>query len=438
MKRSHNQRTPIKNYSKLNVDRLDISLSYSGKNKPVVNRQIHSDERPALSVNVMFLQSPSSAELTKHLRKATVNTRVDTQYPLTGMKITNKFQSESNVGTNQLKLSTREKHGVVQSLSHIEETEEIEYSKENGKESNCEVIDEDDVYESADSEKEVFYSASSSLLPSINLIVDSDSESINDLRCELKEKKTEVKKEYLCPSWNPKSLSKERSNKNDKANNLPMKDGKINTNSHLLNLDDITARLYVNLESSTDNSCPDDIDYSLSGSISGTDMLIVVYSDDDELSAILNHNRGVISYVKKYWSGFFPLFLIYLGQDSTPVKESTSLLLSHFSCCHRLLLQDSYKDMKFLLEMVVRYHMHTRQLQCKGAIILPSLTREDWKCPGLCQLQTCNTSRKRTTSKKKTFFQSVRRTLTVKRTIQRRTRSMHGNATVPYSNKNKT
>ena len=51
---------------------------------------------------------------------------------------------------------------------------------------------------------------------------------------------------------------------------------------------------------------------------------------------------------------------------------------------------------------------------------MKSLSDCQWKCPGLCQLQTLNPEREGVRNKKKrTFFQSVRRSLSVRRATRR-------------------
>ena len=183
----------------------------------------------------------------------------------------------------------------------------------------------------------------------------------------------------------------------------------------------------------------EEIDEILTGSMSTTDILIAVYSDDDQLGKVLHHSGGVIGYVRKYWAGFFPLLLINLTKASTcdPVSELDSCLLANqFSFSHRVIIQDISSDTKFLLQSIVRYHLHIHQLQCsrlalvKRGSLIKSLSNAEWKCPGLCKLQTINPEREQVRAKKKkSFFQSVRRSLTVRRPTRRSSsRSIHSSA----------
>merc|ERR1711892_313728 len=172
--------------------------------------------------------------------------------------------------------------------------------------------------------------------------------------------------------------------------------------------------------------------------ISATDILIAVYSDHDELGKVLQQSGGVMGYVRKYWMGFFPLLLVHLTKPSgAPVNELDSCLLANqFSFIHRVIIQDISSDKNFLLQSIARYHLHVHQLQCsrlalvqRGSLI-HSLSSSGWKCPGLCKLQTVNPESETVREKKKkTFFQSVRRSLTVRRaTRSSRAKSFHSSA----------
>ena len=180
----------------------------------------------------------------------------------------------------------------------------------------------------------------------------------------------------------------------------------------------------------------EDIEDVLSCSISNTDLVIAVYSGQEELDKVLYSSEGVTGYLKKYWMGFFPLLLVHLDETTPcdPVNElHTCLLANNYSVTHRIIIQDINFDTNFLFQTIVRYHLHVHQLQCNRLAmvsrcsLIPSLSNWQWKCPGLCQLQTVNPDREtRRTKKKKTFFQSVRRTLSVRRATRRiRSRSMH-------------
>ena len=181
------------------------------------------------------------------------------------------------------------------------------------------------------------------------------------------------------------------------------------------------------------------MDEIFSRCISATDILIAVYSDHDELGKVLQQSGGVMGYVRKYWMGFFPLLLIHLTKPSTcePVNELDSCLLANqFSFTHRVIIQDISSDTNFLLQSIARFHLHVHQLQCsrlalvqRGSLI-HSLSNPGWKCPGLCKLQTVNPeSETLREKKKKTFFQSVRRSLTVRRATRRnRAKSFHSSA----------
>jgi len=204
-------------------------------------------------------------------------------------------------------------------------------------------------------------------------------------------------------------------------------------------LEDLSARVNISIEASVENCEPKDMDEVLSCCISNTDILIAVYSDEDELEKVLHHSGGVTGYVRKYWTGFFPLLLVHLNKTPTcdPVNElHSSFLANNYSFSHRVIIQDISSDTTFLLQSIVRYHLHVHLLQCchlalvKRGSLSKSLSSGDWKCPGLCKLQTANPDRHSDrTKKKKTFFQSVRRNLTVRRATRRiRTKSFHTSA----------
>ena len=306
--------------------------------------------------------------------------------------------------------------------------------------SNCDEDSENVQCDNEENEDDTFSSACSSLPPLINLMEEIKSQPSKDQS----EIETLIEKDYLTLSWtNNVAFDKNQNPHLDKY-----KDGNIKHESHQdqrsqtfyaskwVALEDMSAKLNISKETSLEDCCPEEIDEILTGCISTADILIAVYSDEKELGKVLHNSGGVIGYVRKYWAGFFPLLLINLTKVSScdPVSELDSCLLANqFSFSHRVIIEDISSDTKFLLQSIVRYHLHVHQLQCsrlalvKRGSLIKSLSNAEWKCPGLCKLQTINPEREQVRAKKKkSFFQSVRRSLTVRRATRRsRSKSIH-------------
>merc|ERR1712176_843761 len=120
-------------------------------------------------------------------------------------------------------------------------------------------------------------------------------------------------------------------------------------------------------------------------------------SDEEELDKVLHKSGGVTGYVDNY------------------------------STCHRIIIQNISNETNFLFQTIVRFYLHIHYLQCTHLVFgAQGLSNCQWKCPGLCQLQTLNPEREEVRNKKrKTFFQSVRRSMSVRRATRRiRSRSM--------------
>ena len=158
-----------------------------------------------------------------------------------------------------------------------------------------------------------------------------------------------------------------------------------------------------------------------SGMPSSTDILILVYEDEDELDNILNTTTGVMGYTTKYWAGFFPLLLIQISsRDESPYipEKNTDQIFEHFCSLHHLSLHDWDQESREVLECIVRYQVHLEKCakrehrREKRDQIL-----KGWKCPGQCGL--VNTSHLNTQGgkKKRTFFQVVRKNITVRKAV---------------------
>ena len=75
---------------------------------------------------------------------------------------------------------------------------------------------------------------------------------------------------------------------------------------------------------------------------STTDILIIVYEDNNELDNILNTNTGMMGYTTKYRAGFFPLLLIQISSESklTSIPEGNSHQISKQFCSHHVMMHD--------------------------------------------------------------------------------------------------
>ena len=466
MKNSHLRKVPSKEHTPLKEGNMDITLSGHDSSRYGHNQAYQGRGKSVLNVNVIFLHSESSSLL---LSQINLNESENSTQNLLTFQPRRKSRQPKNLYQDTIKVESdgqnkkeplvrnRRVHQILKDLNDIEEEEvesenipdditqsnrsihssdsEVFYSLDG---SNCGEETKSSLCASEPKEKDTFYSACSSFSPSIILMQEQQAKHDNADD----ESQTDDVKEYLTPRWKAKEeIDKigisliddcEDATKNETDNILENNQNKRSQTlltSKWVALEDSSARLNISRETSLEDCCPEETDEILTGCISAADILIAVYSDDEELGKVLHHSGGVIGYVKKYWTGFFPLLLVHLTQAAScdPVTEVESFLIAdQFSFSHRLIIQDISSDCRFLLQSIVRYHLHVHQLQCsrlalvKRGSLIKSLSNAQWKCPGLCRLQTVNPEREQVRAKKKkTFFQSVRRSLTVRRATRR-------------------
>ena len=135
------------------------------------------------------------------------------------------------------------------------------------------------------------------------------------------------------------------------------------------------------------------------------DIVVLVVNQDEKkmLDKTLNRSKGVIGYIKEYWSGFFPLLLIEIanknGETELIETKAIKMINSMFSVTHRIIIDDFENSADFLFESVARFYTHIKIFQCEkfqqslhtqrlGQLISLSLTEKFWICSGLCKMRT--------------------------------------------------
>ena len=143
-------------------------------------------------------------------------------------------------------------------------------------------------------------------------------------------------------------------------------------------------------------------------------IIVAVYKDDEELGAILNKTTGINGYIGKYWTGFFSLLIIKIcsnkeEEGQTQHETNFDLIKSKFSSYHRLVIE-SMGDDEFLMESIVRYHLHVTQW--REDVLASSLGTTGWKYPQGCGLRSFSYQEmEMEKKKKKTFLLVLRKTL---------------------------
>ena len=170
------------------------------------------------------------------------------------------------------------------------------------------------------------------------------------------------------------------------------------------------------------------------GGLASVDMVGLVYQGEEELAGILGRSRGAGAYLSQYWTGFFPFLLLQLTEADVDAaagvgEQEASLLREVASLPHRVVLGQGRGEREWGLEALARYHLHCTT--CKGREGgsggreggsrnreggSRSLSSSEWRCGGQCRLQGINPHRRQLSRsrRKKTFFQSVRRTIRVR------------------------
>jgi len=192
----------------------------------------------------------------------------------------------------------------------------------------------------------------------------------------------------------------------------------------LVTIGNFTCELVVSQEASLSKLMPEEIYNNNTSLVSDIDCVVLVYKDTDELEKTLNTVTGIIGYIKKYWSGYFPLMLIQLVNPSDQLTMKKSLLEKieeGFSSSFRFIIDDLKSSQSRLFESLVRFYQHEVRLKCStleksssnadlsfNTSSSSSLLTNDWKCSGLCGLHTSN---KRIVKKRTNFLAAAKRRL---------------------------
>ena len=130
-------------------------------------------------------------------------------------------------------------------------------------------------------------------------------------------------------------------------------------------------------------------------SIGTMNMVIMVYSDMNELQDLVNNEVGIISHMRKYWRGYIPLMLVQVGCQNEAIKDSyLDLLEKDYSSCFRLHVDDPCSIDDILLDRCIKFFLHNEKFQCNkvdkttSTSINQSLHTPNWRCSGLCGIKS--------------------------------------------------
>ena len=148
--------------------------------------------------------------------------------------------------------------------------------------------------------------------------------------------------------------------------------------------------------------------------IGNMSMVVIVYSDLEELQEVMANETGMVGYIRQYWRGYFPLLLIQVGSPGDIIRKSVSDKLQRdFSSCFRLHLTDPCSRDKDLEDVFVSYHLHNDKFQCHkveratSTDTSQSLVTTNWNCSGLCGLKSSKIDPLR--QKKRSVIDAIRR-----------------------------
>ena len=148
--------------------------------------------------------------------------------------------------------------------------------------------------------------------------------------------------------------------------------------------------------------------------IGNMSMVVIVYSDLEELQEVMASEIGMLGYIRQYWRGYFPLLLIQVGAPGDIIKKSvTDTLQRDFSSSFRMHLPDPCSRDKDLEDVFVSYHLHNDKFQCHkveratSTDTSQSLFATNWKCSGLCGLKSTKIDPFR--RKKRSVIDAIRR-----------------------------
>eukprot|EP00095_Tigriopus_kingsejongensis_P001752 snap_masked-scaffold183_size276960-processed-gene-0.6 protein:Tk01752 transcript:snap_masked-scaffold183_size276960-processed-gene-0.6-mRNA-1 annotation:"---NA---" len=173
-------------------------------------------------------------------------------------------------------------------------------------------------------------------------------------------------------------------------------------------------------------------DLRLANEIPNMDLIVLPVRQNhlSELNEVLNTESGVMSYVGKFWLGFYPLLLIELQPDTNSTnsegeKEPTQSELSHdsdsdaeysrtlnrinhlFGDIHHIKIVESElgDNIEWITECMARLFIHARLYQC-SRFYGEGLHKLE-RCPGGCELKKIR-SRKRGLVRQNAFGRPVR------------------------------
>lgn len=152
-------------------------------------------------------------------------------------------------------------------------------------------------------------------------------------------------------------------------------------------------------------------------------VLVVNQTEKKQIEQILSRPTGVVGYIREYWSGFFPLLLIEISdetEDEMISKKSILSIHSLFSVTHRIIVDPDEKN--FIFESVGRFYNHIKVFHCEkfqqslhtkklGHLVSLSLTERFWFCSGLCQMRVTKKKERNDEAKKSRFLKTVRQTI---------------------------
>lgn len=152
-------------------------------------------------------------------------------------------------------------------------------------------------------------------------------------------------------------------------------------------------------------------------------VMVVNQAEKKQIEQILSRPTGVVGYIREYWSGFFPLLLIEISDESEEemiTKKSILSIHSLFSVTHRIIVDHDEKS--FIFESVGRFYNHIKVFHCEkfqqslhtkklGHLVSLSLTERFWFCSGLCQMRVTKMKERNAEAKKSRFLKTVRQTI---------------------------
>jgi len=167
-------------------------------------------------------------------------------------------------------------------------------------------------------------------------------------------------------------------------------------------------------------------DLRLADNIPNIDLLVLGIEKDNvnELESVLDIHSGIMSYIARYWRGFYPLLLIELtapnetSEDKDIYQSKLDQLNGLFGDVHHIEIdQNSLKDpstWEWLNECMARLFIHSRLYQC-SRFYGKRIYLEN-KCPGGCELRKISKQKSRDKFKSVSKKISNIRALSIKQT----------------------